>query len=102
MDALWEKVIYSIERCICHVPDACRDCGYDNEPCPKCFEHLLRDALELLKAQEPILLGNQHKPYGHIINANSPWISRCPKCNKKIEGKQTKFCKYCGQAVKWE
>jgi hypothetical protein len=45
-------VIYSIERCICHVPDACRDCGYDNEPCPKCFEHLLRDALSLLKAQE--------------------------------------------------
>ena len=48
-----EKVIYSIERCICHVPDACRDCGYDNEPCPKCFEHLLRDAHDLLKAQEP-------------------------------------------------
>lgn len=47
-----EKVIYSIERCICHVPDACRDCGYDNEPCPKCFEHLLRDAHDLLKAQE--------------------------------------------------
>jgi hypothetical protein len=47
------NVIYSIERCICHVPDACRDCGYDNEPCPKCFEHLLRDAHDLLKAQEP-------------------------------------------------
>ena len=51
-----EKVIYSIERCISNVPDACRDCGYDNELCPKCFEHLLRDALELLKAQEPKLL----------------------------------------------
>lgn len=48
-----EKVIYSIERCICNVPDACRDCGYDNEPYTKCFEHLLRDALSLLKAQEP-------------------------------------------------
>ena len=47
-----ENVIYSIERCICHVPDACQDCGYDNEPCPKCFEHLLRDAHDLLKAQE--------------------------------------------------
>lgn len=48
----WEKVIYSIERCICHVPDACRDCSYDNEPYPKCSEHLLRDAHDLLKAQE--------------------------------------------------
>lgn len=57
---------------------------------------------ELLKEQEPILLENQHKPYGISTNANSPWISRCPKCGKKVEGKQTKFCKYCGQAVKWE
>ena len=60
------------------------------------------DAIALLKEQEPILLENQHKPYGISTNANSPWISRCPKCGKKIEGKQTRFCKYCGQAVKWE
>ena len=59
------------------------------------------EALELLKKQEPILLENQHKPYGHVINVNSPWISKCPKCGKKIEGKQTRYCKYCGQAVKW-
>lgn len=69
----------------------------------------LRDAIDvaeeniiaLLKEQEPILLENQHKPYGISTNANSPWISRCPTCGKKVEGKQTKFCKYCGQAVRW-
>lgn len=44
-----EKVIYSIERCICHVPDACRDCAYDaGHPYNECVEMLLRDALELL------------------------------------------------------
>ena len=49
-----EKVIYSIERCICHVPEACRDCAYDaGQPYNECVEMLLRDALELLKAQEP-------------------------------------------------
>ena len=57
---------------------------------------------EYEKKQVPILLENQHKPYGISTNANSPWISRCPKCGKKVEGKQTKFCKYCGQGVKWE
>lgn len=51
-----EKVIYSIERCICHVPDACQDCGYDTEPYPACEYALMRDALELLKAKEPKLL----------------------------------------------
>ena len=59
-------------------------------------------AIAMLKEQEPILLENQHKPYGISTNANSPWISRCPRCGKKVEGKQTKFCKYCGQEVKWE
>ena len=98
-----EQVIYDIERCICHVPDACKDCSkYGGDNAIRCMEELLTDALSLLKAQEPVLLENQHKPYGHFINANSPWISRCPKCGKKIEGKQTRFCKYCGQAVKWE
>lgn len=48
-----ETVIYSIERCICHVPDACRDCAYNSgHPYNECVEMLLRDALELLKVQE--------------------------------------------------
>ena len=49
-----EKVIYSIERCTCHVPDACRDCAYDaGHPYNECVEMMLKDALSLLKAQEP-------------------------------------------------
>lgn len=65
-------------------------------------QNIAQAALTLLKRQEPILLENQHKPYGDFLNANAPWISRCPKCGKKVEGKQTRFCKYCGQGVKWE
>jgi hypothetical protein len=50
-----EKVIYSIERCICHVPDACRDCAYDaGHPYNECVEMLLKDVLELLKEQESV------------------------------------------------
>jgi len=49
-----EKVIYSIERCICHVPDACRDCAYDaGHPYNECVEMMLKDAISMLKAQEP-------------------------------------------------
>ena len=54
MDELLEKVIYSIERCTCNVPDACRDCAYDaGQPYNECVELLLKDALSLLKAQKP-------------------------------------------------
>lgn len=60
------------------------------------LSHVLPDEKDtsgiMLKAQEAILLENQHKPYGISTNANSPWISRCPRCGKKIEGKQTRFC----------
>lgn len=90
-----------------------RSCDFHYEETDKCYGCLFENSgwcgddfheklLALLKEQEPILLENQHKPYGISTNANSPWISRCPKCNKKIEGKQTRFCKYCGQAVKWD
>ena len=48
-----ENVIYDIERCICHVPDACRDCShYGHGEAIGCMEELLTDALALLKEQE--------------------------------------------------
>lgn len=47
-----EKVINSLERCTCYVPDACRDCAYDDKPAPDCWQSLERDALELLKEDE--------------------------------------------------
>lgn len=111
-----QKVIQAFENCtdpeMNDDDETCVDCIRAGEcPWDDCQERgkklidiplsLVMAALELLKAQKPILLKNQHKPYGLTTNANSPWISRCPKCGKKIEGKQTRFCKYCGQAVKW-
>ena len=50
-----EGVIYDIERCICRAPDACRDCSKysDDSTVIRCMEELLKDALALLKAQEP-------------------------------------------------
>ena len=98
-----EKVIKAMEChknkkvCMNHCP-YCDGTGDFEE----CTNKLIADALAMLKEQEPILLENQHKPYGISTNANSPWISRCPRCGKKVEGKQTRFCKYCGQAVKWD
>lgn len=53
MDDLREKVIDCIGRCLCHVPDACRDCAYDaGHPYNECVELLLKDALALLKEQQ--------------------------------------------------
>ena len=51
-----ENVIYAIERCTCHVPDACRDCSYDaGHPYDECIKMLLKDAMELLKEQNKMI-----------------------------------------------
>ena len=53
--------------------------------------------LALLKEQEAIL-----------IKADKPWNKyNCPACNAPLHRTtwftfQTRFCKYCGQAVKWD
>ena len=58
-----ENVIYDIERCICHVPDACKDCSkYGGDNAIRCMEELLTDALYLLKVQEPGWISVRDRP----------------------------------------
>ena len=101
-----ERVIYDLERCTCHVPDACRDCSkYASETGLKCMENLMMDALELLKEQGPI------KP---TVSVNA-WI--CSKCGHTLESQeliddkenpqvlvheQYEYCPCCGRKVKWD
>ena len=96
-----EKVIYSIERCICHVPDACRDCGYDaGQPYNACVESLLKDALELLKAQEPIkpIIKQEMDDICSCIDN----VAYCGKCGAQIGRLKENYCSNCGRAVKWD
>lgn len=97
-----EKVIYSIERCICHVPDACRDCAYDaGHPYNECVEILLKDVLELLKEQEAV------KP---VDQGDDSYV--CGNCGETVGWEEMecygidpvryKFCPGCGRKVKWD
>ena len=92
-----ERVKYSIERCISHVPDACRDCAYDaGHPYNECVEMMLNDALALLKEQEAVKIEVKK------IN-NSGRCGRCPNCLMELnEVDYPNYCGNCGQAVKWE
>lgn len=96
-----EKVLKGLECCCSMTGDACRQCPYDEE----CAEmigsgsaHLCSDALELLKEQEPV------KPSLLVSNGPDDVCSQwylCGKCKKPIDHKD-RFCKRCGQAVRWE
>lgn len=73
------KVIYDLERCTCHVPDACRDCSKYNAEgilTLTCMESLMKDALELLKEQPEIIRCKDCKHYD----------SETQSCNDGLEG----------------
>ena len=56
------------------------------------------NAITLLKEQEPIApsICGSKEPDGH-----GSWWYLCGKCKKPIDYKD-RFCKRCGQAVKWD
>lgn len=84
-----EKVIYSIERCICHVPDACRNCAYDaGHPYNECVEMMLKDALSLLKAQEPLAVRETE-------------LNKCVCGNEINRYWHPEFCGFCGKKLEW-
>lgn len=96
--AVKDRVIYDLERCVCKVPDSCTDCSKRREGLVplECMEELMKDALELLKEQEP-------KPVELHTNAYGTRFYFCPKCKRELfHTRNLNFCEKCGQAVKWE
>lgn len=104
-----EKAIKGLECCMITSGSCKEDCPYrgqgdENEYCD---EKIIKDVYALLKAQEPV------KP---VIEKNTssgecedPWgrLFFCGACGKRINEKYNpdeddKYCKHCGQAVKWE
>ena len=84
-----EKVTYDIERCICRVPDACRDCSHYQDDRLDCMEKLLADALSLLKEQGAVEPITEH----HLF--------LCPMCKNTLFRDQ-KYCHECGKRIEWE
>lgn len=99
-----EKVIKGLECCVKTIEDCeCADnCPYESQ----CWDgtmylDLMRDALELLKAPEPV------EPDVDV----DTWI--CGKCGHKLEyqemvgsnilfHEQYSYCPNCGRKVKWD
>ena len=93
------QVMFDMERCICHVPDACRDCSrYKGVDGLRCMEELMTDALVLLKEQEaiPPVRESDGDP-GELAS----WWYVCGACRRGMDY-HDKFCRWCGKRVKWD
>ena len=84
-----EKVIRGLE--ICANDSDCSECPYNG--IGNCYDINKRDALALLKGQEPV------EPVQDMVGDALFWI--CGKCGHDICSTDW-YCSNCGRAVKWE
>ena len=78
----------------------CMDCGYQEcQTYAICIEEIAADALSLLKAQEPKLVYDiAEATLGYKPKVK---VGHCPSCGV-LMSETDRFCRKCGQAVKWE
>ena len=86
-EEIMEKVLQAMEHCdLCSDMPNCQECFYLREP--NCMDHLKRDIIALLKAQEPV---------------EPTWrrgLAFCGSCSRQFcHG--FKYCPECGRPVKW-
>lgn len=98
-----EKVLKGLE-CLITNEVPCEGCPYDEDKHFSCLKSIAKDALELLKEQEP-------KP-PRIFQTVDKIFYACDNCGKSLfvivdsgtlnaSSVFPKFCSECGRAVKW-
>lgn len=87
-----EKIIKGLEYCAGN--HLCSGCRYYDPDNARCQKDLMRDALELLEAQEPVKPELRMSKWGF-----KQWLI-CGACGGTITFKVT-YCPYCGRKVKW-
>lgn len=97
-----EKVIANLTRCQHGLCDEC-DLEHASHYVWDCEvqDQLINDALELLKAQEPIRAEDFYKPINNEAHSYVSDMWRCGACESRIYYHQ-KYCGACGKAVKWD
>ena len=98
-----EKVIKGLECCTTAI--GCYECPYavGGKATNACNLLIDRDALALLKLQEPIapVKVNRYMETDENGDWFSPETYDCGNCGVELHGKAN-YCHLCGRAVKWE
>ena len=94
-----EKVLQALEHCdLCSDMPNCPGCAYLREP--DCMEHLKRDIIALLKAQEPVkpILARGWYWCGGVGCRNSLTSA----LDDDSPARKPNYCEKCGRPVKWD
>lgn len=98
-----KKVIKGMECCLGEKTGVCPVCticpyGKDTYATRTCEGDLRKDALTLLKVQEPV---------EYVVHCKNADLSNgiefaCGECGGSLLHKKVNYCPWCGRAVKWE
>lgn len=94
-----EKVKKGLQ-CIIDGTVRCERCGYaiDKHGHYSCQQECAKDAISLLKEQEAVApTVSSAEEHDGLVS----WWYQCGKCKMPIDYGD-RFCRYCGQAVKWD
>lgn len=95
-----EKALQALEHCdLCSDMPNCPGCAYLREP--DCMEHLKRDIIALLKAQEPAEPTEPDEDNMRYCGACGSPVGYEVLEAPGIEYVQYSYCPNCGRAVKW-
>lgn len=91
-----KQVIYDIERCICRVPDACRDCSkYDPGDCNlNCMKELLKDAMDALKEKPEIVRCKDCKYGAYVAQVGTLPLVTCGGVDHELNW-------FCADGERW-
>lgn len=88
-----EKVIKALEICF-NPTGKCKECPYDElGEIPNCTKAVGKDALELLKAWDPLA--------PEIEGGSVTWWWVCGECHGEV-GSRDKYCRHCGREIAWD
>ena len=92
-----EKVIKGLEKCKRCECDDCTEKGASQAPwdCPV-YDDFVDSAIAMLKEQkavEPVTESSVYDP--------DTWFFVCGSCKKGVIEREDKYCRWCGNAVKW-
>lgn len=96
-----EKVIEALEICIRNNDTGIAEIGCSHNGCKLMYDccsgiQIMRDALALLKAQEPVEPILKHEG---ITKYDSYYV--CPICDEDLTYEQC-YCSECGRELNWE
>lgn len=93
-----EKVIRGLECLITNEVD-CDGCQYNEGENSSCLRNIAKDALGLLKLQEPARAIREFSD--DFSYDGGSWWYECGNCQNPVDYHDV-FCSYCGKRLKWD